>query len=234
MPELSAANLGKPISSKSENTRNRILDAAIDVFAGDGEDSVSIVDIASRAGITSQGIYRYFPNKRELYLAAVEADYNRLLFNVLWALRELPAPFLTGEFWRSIIEEMKGHPLAVNAVVSRDPGVLDRVNMSEGAHLLTTALKSEILKSIEMKFHRQDLDPEVHTSSASYLMLNMSLPLVFAGKYYTPAWFAMAGTQLAAAFYPVPNFQDLAVAEEFQKKMVALGQNETLKNYKFS
>ncbi|MDH6423518.1 TetR/AcrR family transcriptional regulator [Aurantimicrobium minutum] len=232
MPELSAANLGKPVTSKSENTRNRILDAAIEAFAGNEVDSVSIVDIASRAGITSQGIYRYFPNKYELFLAAVEKDYSELFDSVITRLTLHPAPFLSGEIWRQILLEAPEHPLAVKEVAGRDPQVLDRVNNSEHALTLIEALKCEIAHAISEKFLRQDLDPIIQAEATGFIMLNISIPMAFAGKFNSPEWFAMAGTQLAAWFYPLPNFQDPSVAKVFEEKIISLGPNAVLKNYK--
>jgi AcrR family transcriptional regulator len=56
----------------AEERRRMILDAAVDVFARAGYESVGTSDIARAAGIGEPTIYRYFANKRELYLAAVE------------------------------------------------------------------------------------------------------------------------------------------------------------------
>ena len=191
------------------------------------------MEIASEAGISSQGVYRYFHNKHELFLAAVEEDFNRFAFEVLGSIAELPAPYLTGVFWRRVVEVMPNHVLAVNSVVSRNPDVLDRINSSKGAEIITEGLRDEVLKAFDNKILRQDLEPISHAASSCYMMMNVSIPLAFAGKYNTDDWFAMQGTQLAAAFYPVPNFQDPVVARNFEEQMMILGKNQTLINYKF-
>lgn len=221
------------MATKSELTRARILDAAIVEFAVEGESSVSIVDVAARAEITSQAVYRYFGNKRELFLAAIVQDFNTLIFSVLQDCAQLPAPIIGGAIWEVLIKHIPQHPLAVNAVLSREPHVVDALNETESADLLRASLTYDIVHASELGFLRDDIDPHHIAASASYMIVNISLPLVFAGKYFSEEWFAIAGTILAAAFYPVPNFQEAQVQADFVGKIQAVGINVPLKNYKF-
>ena len=55
----------------AEERRRQILDAAVDVFARLGFASAGTADIARAAGIGEPTIYRYFPSKREVYIAAI-------------------------------------------------------------------------------------------------------------------------------------------------------------------
>lgn len=55
----------------AEERRQQILDAAITVFAQSGYAGSGIAEIAAAAGIGEPTIYRYFPNKNELYTATV-------------------------------------------------------------------------------------------------------------------------------------------------------------------
>lgn len=55
----------------AEERRRQILDAAIGVFARQGYGGTGTADIARAAGIGEPTIYRYFSNKRELYVAAI-------------------------------------------------------------------------------------------------------------------------------------------------------------------
>lgn len=56
----------------AEERRQQILDAAITVFARNGYAGAGTADIAEAAGIGEPTIYRYFPNKVELYTATVK------------------------------------------------------------------------------------------------------------------------------------------------------------------
>ena len=58
--------------------RERIVLAAVDLFAEQGYDSTTVAQITGRAGITKSTFFRYFPDKREL-LAAGQETLSRLL-----------------------------------------------------------------------------------------------------------------------------------------------------------
>lgn len=59
------------MSSEPPPTRDRILDAAIDLLEAKGEKPVRMSDIAKAAGLSRQAVYLNFPNRAELLIAAV-------------------------------------------------------------------------------------------------------------------------------------------------------------------
>lgn len=65
--------------------RQLILESAQDVFAASGYANTGTGDVAKAAGVSPAALYRYFPSKRDLYLAALRAAGPRLLG--LWADR---------------------------------------------------------------------------------------------------------------------------------------------------
>ena len=58
---------------KSEVMRQRLLEAATEVFAEQGYDGAAVSRIARRAGVTTGAIYAYFTNKAELLLEVIRA-----------------------------------------------------------------------------------------------------------------------------------------------------------------
>lgn len=58
--------------------RERLVIAAVDLFAEQGYDATTVMQIAQRAGVTKSTFFRYFPDKREL-LAAGQETLSRLL-----------------------------------------------------------------------------------------------------------------------------------------------------------
>jgi AcrR family transcriptional regulator len=62
-----------------EERRRQILDAAVTVFARLGYAAAGTADIARAAGIGEPTIYRYFANKREVYLAATRRATDDIL-----------------------------------------------------------------------------------------------------------------------------------------------------------
>lgn len=55
-----------------ENTRERILEAALKLFHENGYRGATTAEIARQAGVAEGTIYRYFKEKKELFLACVE------------------------------------------------------------------------------------------------------------------------------------------------------------------
>ncbi len=65
-------------TAKAEETRERIVDAALTLFRDQGFDETTMRDVASAAGVATGGAYYYFRSKEELVMAfyartAVEA-----------------------------------------------------------------------------------------------------------------------------------------------------------------
>lgn len=58
--------------------RERLVIAAVDLFAEQGYDATTVAQIAERAGTTKSTFFRYFPDKRELLVAGQET-LSRLL-----------------------------------------------------------------------------------------------------------------------------------------------------------
>lgn len=65
-------------NSGSVVVQQRILDSAIRLFAASGYNGVSTRDIARAAGVNETSIYRHYPGKRELFLAALDTELAKL------------------------------------------------------------------------------------------------------------------------------------------------------------
>jgi AcrR family transcriptional regulator len=57
---------------RGEETRNRILDAALEAFGRYGYDATSVAEICRRADVTKGGFYHHFPSKQALFLEMLE------------------------------------------------------------------------------------------------------------------------------------------------------------------
>jgi AcrR family transcriptional regulator len=69
---VSSSQLGRPVGASGEQTRKRILAAAMRCVAESGYSQASIREIARAADMTSGSLYHYFPNKAELLRATGE------------------------------------------------------------------------------------------------------------------------------------------------------------------
>jgi AcrR family transcriptional regulator len=64
--------------SNQKNTRQRILEAALERFAQDGYYDTSMDDIVRQANTSKGGIYFHFPSKEEIFLGLVDEFANIL------------------------------------------------------------------------------------------------------------------------------------------------------------
>ena len=58
---------------KQEDTRQSILDKALELFSAKGYDSVSVGEIAKAVGIKAPSLYNHFPSKQAIFDAIVES-----------------------------------------------------------------------------------------------------------------------------------------------------------------
>ena len=58
---------------KQENTKQKILDKALELFSAQGYDSVGVGEIAKAVGIKAPSLYNYFPSKQAIFDAIVES-----------------------------------------------------------------------------------------------------------------------------------------------------------------
>src|ERR1700760_676326 len=71
--------MGRVAGVTAEETRERLLLAAADVFARRGYDGTRVADIAAAADVSSGALYAHFDSKAELLVAALRRHGRRLL-----------------------------------------------------------------------------------------------------------------------------------------------------------
>jgi len=83
MSEGNVVKKGRPFSKEGEkHTKERIFDAALDLFARQGYESTSMREIAKSVGLTESAVYRHYPNK-EAILDAVFAYAEEKIYTPL-------------------------------------------------------------------------------------------------------------------------------------------------------
>ena len=82
---------------KQEDTKQRILDKALELFSTQGYDSVSVGEIAKAVGIKAPSLYNHFPGKQAIFDAIVEstaaqyeADTDKIDIHVQNAKQDIP------------------------------------------------------------------------------------------------------------------------------------------------
>ncbi len=115
-------------SAKERSSRDKILDAALSVFARKGFEGASTQEISEYAGVNKRLIFYYFESKEELYLASLEEFFqgvDRLLQNFCVSPADMEDKWLALlKFSDNFIDFVAGHQEPVRILV--------REIMSEG------------------------------------------------------------------------------------------------------
>ena len=61
----------RPIQKRSQETREKLLRAALSMYAEKGYHSTTVDEIAAAAGASTGIAYRYFRNKKDILLSAI-------------------------------------------------------------------------------------------------------------------------------------------------------------------
>ncbi len=82
---------------KQEDTKQKILDKALELFSAQGYDAVSVGEIARAVGIKAPSLYNHFASKQAIFDALVEstaaqyaADTDRINIHVQNAAQDIP------------------------------------------------------------------------------------------------------------------------------------------------
>ena len=153
-----------------QNSRERILNSAIELFSRHGFDQVSIDDLMTHASLTRGAFYAHFSSKSDVYFHAITAaainafannDYHQTDTGAAW-LRRFVGVYLSVEH-----VEQKGSPcplaFMVSDVASKDPKVRQ-------AYTKVFAGFADILNE-HMAIESQSKSPTVNLSLAISAMM---------------------------------------------------------------
>jgi AcrR family transcriptional regulator len=76
-------------SANEENTRSRILKAALRLFARQGYDATTTRDLATAAGVAEGTLFRHFANKKAILTEVATAGWIEILTDLLTELSEM-------------------------------------------------------------------------------------------------------------------------------------------------
>ena len=76
-------------SLPEKNTRQRILTAALSLFARQGYDGTTTKDLAHKAGVAEGTLFRHFPNKKAILMEVAIAGWVEILTDLLTELSEM-------------------------------------------------------------------------------------------------------------------------------------------------
>lgn len=99
---------------RSKERRQRVLDAALDIFTRDGYSETLVDEIARRSDTSKGGVYFHFPSKQALFIALLDQAGKLLIDRVERAIAAEEDPIARGTAaLRAVLQTFGGHrPLA--------------------------------------------------------------------------------------------------------------------------
>ncbi|TRV01571.1 MAG: TetR/AcrR family transcriptional regulator [Microcystis wesenbergii Mw_QC_B_20070930_S4] len=76
-------------NSGEEDTRSRILQAALRLFAAKGYEGTTTKDLAGKANVAEGTLFRYFPNKKAILIEVATRGWVDILTDLLTELSEM-------------------------------------------------------------------------------------------------------------------------------------------------
>ncbi|MBJ7331318.1 MAG: TetR/AcrR family transcriptional regulator, partial [Solirubrobacteraceae bacterium] len=109
---LTRAITDAPIDDAADQSRTRILDAALDEAAAVGVDRLRVEDVVRRSGLGRMTVYRRFPKREDLVSALVVRECQRFLLCVAVGLQgDAPPEERTAVAFVEAMRFVRGHPL---------------------------------------------------------------------------------------------------------------------------
>jgi len=136
------------VSTRTERTRLRILEAALRLFAAEGYDAVPVTRIADEAGVSHMTFFRHFPSKSDVL---VSDPYDPLIAEAVRAQPVELAPLERGRrgilaAWERIGEgpDLADEDMRLRlGIVANHPGL--RARMWESQQVTTQAIAAALV-----------------------------------------------------------------------------------------
>ncbi len=196
--------MGRIAGVAATQTRERLLQAAAEVFAERGYDGTRVADIASAAKVSNGALYAHFASKAELLVAALHTHGRRLLTEMLAADPERSVIDILLRIGQGLLEPRDSHGyLVIEALVAarRDEDVATpmRDYVGERADWLAGL--------IQLAQSAGELDPSLSPDALAHfcLLLSMGSGLVTSDLHAVDdaGWTALL-TRVIAGLAPGP------------------------------
>ena len=95
---------------RSKERRQRVLDAALDIFTRDGYSDTLVDEIARRSDTSKGGVYFHFPSKQAIFVALLDEAGRLLIGRVERAIAAEPDPVARGmAALRAVLQTFGSH-----------------------------------------------------------------------------------------------------------------------------
>lgn len=154
---------------------------AVARFAAVGYQAASVADICREAGMSTTAAYAYFPNKEDLFAAAVDADVEGLIHE---ALEDVLAGQFDGD-WQTVFLRLLGavetHPLARRVLAGDEGKGAERLLVLPAEAALRAGLAAALRQRQSNGDVRADIDPETAAVGLETLVITVLIATLQTG-----------------------------------------------------
>ena len=130
LAEAEVATAAAAGATAPNDTRQRILDVALDLFTEQGYDGTSLREIAEQLGVTKAALYYHFESKEDILMALHMRihDFGR---DALMLIGEGP---VTLELWSQLLDQIVGEMLAQRKLFlmhERNQAVMEKLHRED-------------------------------------------------------------------------------------------------------
>lgn len=170
----------------AEERRAATVDAVIELAAGHDPGEITTTVIAKHMGVTQGALFKHFPTKDAIWLAAMRWVRETLLHKVRAAAEEAATPVdaLAGMF-RAHVEFVIAHPGVPRFIFHELQQPADSAAKLEVRGVLQgyrKLLLGQLAESIEQRQVSADLDPEAAATSFIGLIQGLVMQSMLTGK----------------------------------------------------
>lgn len=159
-PERPRRRLGRPPKGERGDTRQALLDAALELFARQGYSGTSVRQIAEAVGVRDSALYAHFDAKRQLLETLVAQSGPDLIDQLgvdFGSLSEHDPAEVLPEFFRRLVEAWdRPRPRMMISMITRE----GLVGVSEVMEGVQARFLPHIRRWVEAAALRDDLPPE--------------------------------------------------------------------------
>ncbi len=216
---VSHRRLGRPADPQLRQRREEeILDAAARLFAERGFAEANTQLLADSLGVGKGTVYRYFPTKRALFLAAVDRGMRRLRDYVDASVEGIDEPLdRIAAATRAYLEFFAGHPEFVELLIQERAHFKDRKKPTYFIHREANAERwHELMRNLIAQGRIRDLPVERITEVVGDLLYGTMFTNYFTGRSRSPR--EQARDLLDVAFFGV-------LSESERKARIAEGES---------
>jgi AcrR family transcriptional regulator len=175
----------RPLRADAERNRQRIVDAAADLFAERGL-RVSLDEVADRAGVGVGTVYRRFPDREALIDALFQARVEEFIGIATEAAAD-PDPWAGLTRFIELGTEFHGRNRALKELMFSAPGGREWVDR------VRARIRPLVGRMVKAAQEQDRLRPDLHTLDVPMITLMLASAMEFTGGVGTDSWRRLLG-----------------------------------------